>query len=285
MTEELPDAAAGKRLIAEVRLQRYEAQIERAIKRALRIQQELAMGQLKSMVAAIPDPLNELGWYDLATNEMSSVIDHVTSEVAEGVGRKLGIVPTVQMALDTAAMSARILAVVTAMGPELAERLGAELTLGVNAGESIPELRQRVNGVFDYGRNRAHVIARTETHHVVESACNEGAMAIHNSGEPLAKTWLATKDSRTRKSHRTADGQTVAADQPFKVDGEEIDYPGEGSAKNSVNCRCSQTYGLLSEAELSDNTMTWGSTKTGAKVQMAPGTTQADLDAFEKWAK
>lgn len=54
---------------------------------------------------------------------------------------------------------------------------------------------------------------------------------VHNS----------TIDTRTREAHFAADGQVVALDQPFVVDGEELDYPGDpnGSGDNVINCRCS----------------------------------------------
>ena len=51
---------------------------------------------------------------------------------------------------------------------------------------------------------------------------------------------MTTIDGRERSSHRIADGQTVDADEPFIVGGEEMDSPHDlnGSPENVINCRC-----------------------------------------------
>ena len=62
-------------------------------------------------------------------------------------------------------------------------------------------------------------------------------------GIKLKKRWLATLDNRTRHAHAMLDGQTVDIDKPFKVDGEEIMFPGDTSAPGYLvyNCRCTTT--------------------------------------------
>ena len=52
--------------------------------------------------------------------------------------------------------------------------------------------------------------------------------------------WLATLDGRTRHEHRQLDGQTVTVGDPFKIDGEEIRFPGDPFAPGYLvwNCRC-----------------------------------------------
>lgn len=114
---------------------------------------------------------------------------------------------------------------------------------GFTIGESVPDLAQRVQDSLGVAENRAVTIARTE----VVSASNAGSYAgVDALGKygPAKKVWLATVDSRTREAHMDADGQTVGLDEPFIVDGEELEFPGDpaGSAGNVINCRCTLIY-------------------------------------------
>jgi uncharacterized protein with gpF-like domain len=88
-----------------------------------------------------------------------------------------------------------------------------------------------------YSRVRAETIARTE----IVSASNLGSMqGARATGLTLNKTWLATRDDRTRADHIEADGQTVGMNDSFNVGGEAMQYPGDPSASagNVINCRC-----------------------------------------------
>ncbi|MFA5777624.1 MAG: phage portal protein [Parcubacteria group bacterium] len=112
------------------------------------------------------------------------------------------------------------------------------LAEGVLEGESIKDLAKRVVQVYELRiLSSSKTIARTE----VLSANNAGStFGYEQSGVVDQKEWLATLDSKCRASHAGADGQKVDLDKKFKVDGEELSYPGdpEGSAGNIINCRC-----------------------------------------------
>lgn len=60
------------------------------------------------------------------------------------------------------------------------------------------------------------------------------------TGRTYVKVWVTQRDDRVRAAHVEADGQTVALDELFKVDGELLRFPRDpaGSAGNTVNCRC-----------------------------------------------
>ena len=62
------------------------------------------------------------------------------------------------------------------------------------------------------------------------------------TGLVMMKNWEATPDERTRAWHRGV--ESVPLDDPFIVDGEELQVPGDpaGSAGNVINCRCTITY-------------------------------------------
>jgi uncharacterized protein with gpF-like domain len=122
-------------------------------------------------------------------------------------------------------------------------KIRLELTEGVAQGESIPQLASRIDSLYldQIIPNRSTVIARTE---VVASSNYASIESAKQSGLTLNKVWLATEDARTRPAHVEADGQEVAMDEKFNVDGEELDYPGDStaSAANVCNCRCTTYY-------------------------------------------
>ncbi len=108
----------------------------------------------------------------------------------------------------------------------------------ITAGEvAIAEaLQERMPGIIF---NQARVVARTETGRALNSSQVEVGKDISKvTGRIMLKIWVANQGERTREAHANADGQTVQIDSPFMVGGEQIQYPGDGSAANSINCRC-----------------------------------------------
>jgi len=123
----------------------------------------------------------------------------------------------------------------------LREKLAAEVSEGVQSGESMSKIAARIreatDGVYDnMSKNRAKVIARTET----MSSVNTGEFEVYKGEGVTKKEWLATQDDRTRDEHAAADGQIVGIDEPFIVGGEALQYPGDptGSAGEVIQCRC-----------------------------------------------
>ena len=122
-------------------------------------------------------------------------------------------------------------------------RVKVKLQDGINRGDGIEVIAREMvragSGIADV--KRARVIARTE----IISASNKGSLeGARDTGIPLKKEWLATRDNRTRIEHAEADGQAVLMNEDFIVMGEELEYPGDpsGSAANVISCRCTQIY-------------------------------------------
>jgi SPP1 gp7 family putative phage head morphogenesis protein len=109
-------------------------------------------------------------------------------------------------------------------------------------GLSTRVIKEQINHEVSVSEARANVIARTE----INRASNSGAIAQMRKLEidTTVKTWSAVNDGRTREAHAEADGQTVPLDQAFDVGGEPLDAPGDGSAENCINCRCTVTYDI-----------------------------------------
>lgn len=135
------------------------------------------------------------------------------------------------------------------------EMVRGDLAEGLDAGESVPQLRDRVAAALDVGRYSylAERIARTESHTATEGGSWSAHMAwAELAGEELFKLWDSTHDGRTRLTHRVANNQIVALSDRFTVGGAGLLYPGDPSAppQESINCRCSTLVG--SRAEMRD---------------------------------
>lgn len=115
-----------------------------------------------------------------------------------------------------------------------------ELSEGFKNGEGIPQLSNRIKDMPEFDMKRATVVSRTE----IISSSNAGTLqGYKESGVVIGKEWSSTKDERTRDHHKEAEGQRVKLDDPFVVDGDLLDYPGDNSynpkASNVIQCRCS----------------------------------------------
>lgn len=142
---------------------------------------------------------------------------------------------------------------------EVFDLIRHELATGVNLGEGIPKLRDRVDSVLSTTGsarwpNRATVIARTEA----IGALNAGRFDAFNAlaeEEPetvFERLWLATDDNRTRHTHNVADGQRVPLGSPFIVGGFELRFPGDpmGPPQEVIQCRCTSL--LVEQGETVD---------------------------------
>lgn len=121
------------------------------------------------------------------------------------------------------------------------------------AGASIEDIAKRIDGLYldQIIPNRSEVIARTE----VISASNAGnAYAADQTGLKLKKTWLATRDERTRETHDTVDGQERPKTDYYDVGNVQLLFPGDPEgiaetekdlAKEVIQCRCTEVYEVI----------------------------------------
>lgn len=169
----------------------------------------------------------------------------VTDEVADAVQSEVGravrrFTSEHEAALDYLKMASNRL---VGIGDDLWADARAELLLGMDAGDSVPQLARRVREATGVTDQRARAVARTEA----ISASNGGSIAfMRASGMVATKSWLSHIDQRTRPEHRVADGQEVDLEAKFTVGGVPMDHPGDPSAPAHllVNCRCTMRFGL-----------------------------------------
>lgn len=130
---------------------------------------------------------------------------------------------------------------------EVFDLVAHQVAVGVNLGEGIPQLRARIDTVLSTTGsarwpNRATVVARTEAIGALNAGRFDAFRAVAEE-EPdleLERVWLATDDSRTRETHRVADGERVPLGKPFVVGGFELLFPGDpsGPPQEVIQCRC-----------------------------------------------
>lgn len=121
------------------------------------------------------------------------------------------------------------------------------VTRGIIEGKDYGSLARDIKERIDISAGRAQRIAQTEAHRARE----EGKLAMledaTRKGIDLDKTWSAALDERTRQTHGSMDGQSVAVfdeeGNPGKFRspaGGEAEYPGGfGIPEEDINCRCS----------------------------------------------
>jgi HK97 family phage portal protein len=117
------------------------------------------------------------------------------------------------------------------------DQIKTALDKGMDAGESYADLADRVREVFNgISKGRARTIAMTET----SAAYGQGRHDALAEAGVTKKKWLASGNPNMRPAHAEANGQVVGIDEPFIVDGEALDHPGDpnGSPGNVINCHC-----------------------------------------------
>lgn len=96
----------------------------------------------------------------------------------------------------------------------------------------------------DTGRSRATTIVRDSLSTAWSTASDERAQQSEAAGVPMDKIWRRSGKIHSRLAHDLADGQRVAADQPFIINGHKIRYPHDPKAPLAeiINCGCLALY-------------------------------------------
>lgn len=129
----------------------------------------------------------------------------------------------------------------------------AELTDGINAGESQEQVAERVDRVLTYTDserwpNRAKVIAQTET----TRAYGAGTLAAgleqsRVTGRLLRKKWITRDDTKVRDPHEDVNGELRDLSMPFYVDGFPMMFPGDPIAPADLVCGCRCSLVIVNE--------------------------------------
>lgn len=116
---------------------------------------------------------------------------------------------------------------VTGVNTTINNKILSEVLLGVDKGETIEQISQRIKDVYNFTSSRSRIIARTETSRIMNAA----TLATYKVKGVKKKEWLDAGDSDVRQSHKDNASQGAIPVEEAFSSGEL--FP------NSVNCRCS----------------------------------------------
>lgn len=123
--------------------------------------------------------------------------------------------------------------------PLLKKKITVQISRGIASNLSYHEIAMNLDSTAKIGYDNAMRIAQTEGHRVQTSAQIDACHAAKEKGADIVKQWDSTLDSRTRESHRKADGQIRELDEDFEVGGHHGPAPGHiGIASEDIRCRC-----------------------------------------------
>ncbi len=119
------------------------------------------------------------------------------------------------------------------------KRIAEQLGRGLESGEGLNQLADRIKTTLGGNRKRALGIARTQTAGAVGSGRHEG----HKSAGVEKKSWVDSKDDAVRRTHKAAAvryAEGIDIDIPFQVGSSMLMYPGDpnGEAGEIIHCRC-----------------------------------------------
>jgi len=115
------------------------------------------------------------------------------------------------------------------------------MTQSIVQGEDIPTIASRISSELPTrNRNAAIRDARTMTTSAQNGGREDAYKRAAGMGIEFEERWVATLDGRTRHAHRVLDGQKKPVGGVFKVDGYELEFPGDPKAPPYLvyNCRC-----------------------------------------------
>jgi len=141
-------------------------------------------------------------------------------------------------AQDTLDFIARRQNLLSNVPQEIFDTIRAEISAGLNAGESIRDLSKRIMAAFDeIEKGRAKVIAQTETAAAYGFASDKAARQAGIS----YKKWIHSSVPKVpRPDHLAIDGLIIPMDEAFPVGDPPLMYPHDanGAAEDVINCFC-----------------------------------------------
>ncbi|NUI79749.1 phage head morphogenesis protein [Staphylococcus borealis] len=134
------------------------------------------------------------------------------------------------------------------------KKIRIEITKGIVNGKGYTHIAKALRDDLGMSKAQAQRVARTEAGRAMSQAGLDSAKVAKDNGlSGMKKRWLATKDNRTRDTHRHLDGKAIDIDDNFHSSGCVGQAPklfvGDASAKENINCRCKLLY-YFNEDEL-----------------------------------
>ncbi|HDZ3345919.1 TPA: phage head morphogenesis protein [Staphylococcus aureus] len=162
---------------------------------------------------------------------------------------------------------------------EVLKKIRLHITQGIMSGEGYSKIAKAIRDDIGMSKAQSLRVARTEAGRAMSQAGLDSALVGQKNGLQMYKYWHATKDTRTRDTHRHLDGAKKKIDEPFKSSGCVGQAPklfvGVNSAKENINCRCKLMY-YIDEDDLPSTT----------RVRKDDGTTEVIPQmTYREWEK
>jgi HK97 family phage portal protein len=158
----------------------------------------------------------------------------------DAAAKKLLAHPAITAAIRTEALKWAV-----RLDDQTRKLLQRNLQQGIDGGESINQLADRVQSVMGNRRAAAVGVARNAVGESLSSARHSGA----RSAGQTHKRWLFSRgDGQRRPEHVAAErvyaSDPMPIDEPFIINGSELMYPRDpsGPAAEVINCQCVQVY-------------------------------------------
>lgn len=188
---------------------------------------ELFQGKFESAVYEAFTPLFHLaGESELAAYAPEKTWSTKNKAAAKFAGKLTDLVPDMNATTKDIMVRSFSRAIEEGKTPSERALLVQEISAAAADGEEGP-----------FSMQRAQRVARTMS----TAAANGGKLEGWKQSDVVkGKKWRSAGGSRTRKTHREANGQKKPLDERFEVGKSELMYPGDpaGEAKEIVNCRC-----------------------------------------------
>ena len=97
------------------------------------------------------------------------------------------------------------------------------------------------NQFKQYSKVQATRLVRTESNRIANFATQTSALDLFGE-ENLEKTWIHSMGLNERPWHADLNLKTIPYREYFNVGSDKMFRPGEGSAENIINCRCTINY-------------------------------------------
>ena len=240
-----PDPFDAARLRANVFIRQGEQRVERAWFRSLTRWMDRTRPQVVTEDGVRPENVgqNRAFWGQLMDSQVMPHVASLYQRVRNRITQQDGPVNDPDAAAYLNEAGNRLVR----LPDEVYSLIVREIEQGQGNAEGIPDIAARVATVLTSTGSerwpaRARTVARTEVMGAVNAGAFAGALRdAEQRGDPAPfKTWLATEDTRTRPTHREADGQRTLLREPFRVGGAPLLFPGDprGPAQEVINCRC-----------------------------------------------
>ncbi|MCJ1667850.1 phage head morphogenesis protein [Staphylococcus sp. NRL 16/872] len=130
---------------------------------------------------------------------------------------------------------------------EVLKKIRIHITQGIMSGEGYSKIAKALRDDIGMTKAQSQRVARTEAGRAMSQAGLDSAKVAKDNGlTGMKKRWLATKDNRTRDTHRHLDGKAIDIDDNFHSSGCVGQAPklfvGVASGKENINCRCKLLY-------------------------------------------